>query len=45
MNKAIYSLSILMCVAAFAGSAIAQDLIVFPANGQSNEQMEKEKFE
>ena len=45
MNKVIYSLSILMCVAAFAGSAIAQDLIVFPANGQSNEQMEKEKFE
>ena len=45
MKKAIYSLIILMILAAFSGYAIAQDLIVFPAQGQSNEQMEKDKFE
>ena len=28
-----------------AGSALAQDLIIYPAKGQSQEQMEKEKFE
>jgi outer membrane lipoprotein SlyB len=28
-----------------AGSAFAQDPIVFPANDQSNEQMEKDKFD
>jgi hypothetical protein len=44
MKKVVYSLIILMCVAAFSGAAIAQDLIVFPANGQSDEQMEKDKF-
>ena len=28
-----------------ASSALAQDLIIYPAKGQSQEQMEKEKFE
>ena len=28
-----------------AGSALAQDLIIYPAKGQSQEQMEKDKFE
>jgi len=28
-----------------AGAALAQDLVVYPAKGQSNEQMEKDKFE
>ena len=45
MKKVIYSLIILMFLAVFVGYAIAQDLIVFPAQGQSNEQMEKDKFE
>ena len=45
MKKTIYSLTILMFLAAFAGYAIAQDLIVYPAKGQSDEQMEKEKYE
>ena len=28
-----------------AGMAVAQELIVFPAKGQSNDQMEKDKYE
>ena len=27
-----------------AGTAVAQELIVFPAKGQSNDQMEQDKF-
>ena len=37
------SVSILI-VFLFAGVTLAQDLIVFPAKGQSQEQMEKDKF-
>ncbi len=36
-------LACLLCV--WASSALAQDLIIYPAKGQSQEQMEKEKFE
>lgn len=45
MKKSISLLTIALVAAVCAGAAIAQDLIVFPANGQSNEQMEKEKYE
>jgi hypothetical protein len=38
-------LIILLIPALFAGNAIAQEFIVFPAQGQSEEQMEKDKFE
>lgn len=29
----------------FSSAAVAQDMVVYPAKGQSNEQMEKDKFE
>jgi hypothetical protein len=29
----------------FSGVSVAQDMVVYPAQGQSNEQMEKDKFE
>jgi hypothetical protein len=35
----------LFALVLFAGAAAAQDLVVYPAGGQSNEQMEKDKFE
>jgi len=35
----------LFALSLFAGAAVAQDLVVYPAGGQSNEQMEKDKFE
>jgi hypothetical protein len=45
MKRTLYILTICAVVSVFAGVAVAQDLIVFPAQGQSDEQMEKEKFE
>jgi outer membrane lipoprotein SlyB len=36
---------VLFVVAVFVGAAVAQDFVVYPAEGQSNEQMEKDKFE
>ena len=44
MKETIYILTGLAIVLAFTGVAIAQEFIVFPAQGQSNEQMEKDKF-
>ena len=35
-------LSVTVC---FAGEALAKELMVFPANGQGEEQMEKDKYE
>ena len=45
--KAIWRMATtVLVIAAFsAGAALAQDLVVYPAKGQSNEQMEKDKFE
>ncbi|MBW1821669.1 MAG: hypothetical protein JRI92_07875 [Deltaproteobacteria bacterium] len=43
MKKIILLLAFLVAVI-FSGSAFAQDPIVFPARGQSEEQMEKDKF-
>jgi hypothetical protein len=43
MKKIILLLAFLVTVI-FSGSAFAQELIIFPAKGQSDEQMEKDKF-
>jgi len=45
MRKAIFTASLLLLATLIVGTAIAQDLMVFPAQGQSEEQMEKDKFE
>lgn len=45
MNKTIYIFTMCVVAAVCAGGTAAQELIVFPAKGQSNEQMEKEKYE
>lgn len=46
MKKSFSIMVIMMFVAAvFIGAAVAQDFVVYPAGGQSNEQMEKDKFE
>ncbi len=45
MRKGVF-ISVIMLVWAFwVGFALAQELIVFPAKGQTQEQMEKDKFE
>ena len=36
---------VLFMMALSAGTALGQDLVVYPAGGQSNDQMEKDKFE
>lgn len=38
-------LIVLIVGAFFAGSVMAQDFVIYPAKGQSQEQMEKDKFE
>jgi hypothetical protein len=43
MKKIISLLAFLVAVI-FAGSVFAQELIIFPAQGQSEDQMEKDKF-
>jgi hypothetical protein len=46
MNPIWRMMTILLLITALpAGAASAQDLVVYPAKGQSNEQMEKDKFE
>jgi len=39
ISVALFSLMI------FAGSVMAQNLIIYPAKGQSNEKMEQDKFQ
>jgi hypothetical protein len=39
------SLIMLLSLLIFSGASAAQDMVVYPAQGQSNEQMEKDKFE
>jgi len=43
MKKIIFLIVVLVAVI-FSGSVFAQDPIIFPAEGQSEEQMEKDKF-
>ena len=45
MRAAIYASIGLMIMTLFVGPALAQELIVYPAKGQSQEQQEKDKFE
>jgi len=46
MNPIWRMMTIVFLITALAaGSALAQDLVVYPAKGQSNEQTEKDKFE
>jgi hypothetical protein len=43
--KKIILLMVFLIAVIFSGSAFAQDPIVFPAEGQSDEQMEKDKYD
>ena len=45
MKSKIYVITIIILGACIAGSALAQDPIIYPAKGQSQDQMEKDKFE
>jgi hypothetical protein len=45
MEKTKFIWMAMLIVAICAGSAFAQELIVFPAQGQSQEQMERDKYD
>jgi outer membrane lipoprotein SlyB len=45
MNRMILCPILLFIATLVAGPALAQELIIFPAQGQSNEQMEKDKYD
>jgi hypothetical protein len=45
VKKAIEFVSVLLFLTFAAGQAACQDLIVFPAKGQSQKQMDKDKFD
>ena len=47
MNKeySVQLLSWVLFALLFTGPAVAQDFVIYPAKGQSQEQMEKDKFE
>ena len=45
MKKMIFMTTLMFFTILFAGSALAQELMIFPAKGQSEDQMEKDKFE
>ena len=45
MRRIIVLMTVMILPIFFSGLVLAQDLIVFPAKGQSQEQMEKDKFE
>ena len=46
MNPIWRIMTIIICIMVFsAGVVFAQDFVVYPAKGQSNEQTEKDKFE
>jgi hypothetical protein len=45
MRKTLLCLSVLFLVTLVSGPLLAQENIVYPAQGQSAEQMEKDKFE
>ena len=45
MKRALLLLIVIPVLAFYVNAALAQDLIVFPAKGQSEEQMEKDKFD
>ena len=45
IERTIQFIIMLSVISATAGGIMAQNLIIFPAKGQSQEQMEKDKFE
>ncbi len=45
MRTAIYAVVFLMLVTFVSGSVLAQELIIYPAKGQSQDQLEKDKYE
>jgi len=45
MKRTIIPIIMLSSLALYAGVALGQDLIIFPAKGQSNEQMERDKYD
>ena len=45
MKKVITGLLFVAVATSVAGAALAQDLVVFPAKGQNQEQTEKDKFD
>ncbi len=45
MKRMMYAWGMLFVTTCTTGSVLAQNLIIYPAKGQSQEQMEKDKFE
>jgi hypothetical protein len=45
MNRMTLCLMMLFIASFVAGPALAQEMIIFPAKGQSEEQMEKDKYD
>ena len=45
MRKTILLLTLCFLVTLFSGPLLAQDPIVYPAKGQNNQQMEKDKYD
>lgn len=45
MRRTILLVSLLFVAACVTGSALAQELVVYPSKGQSKEQMERDKYE
>jgi hypothetical protein len=45
MKKLVFGLSLLFFSAVMAGNAVAQGVVAYPAKGQSQQQMEKDKGE
>ncbi len=45
MKKMVFVSALLFFATLVTGSAVAQDLVIYPAKGQNQEQMEKDKFD
>jgi len=45
MRKGVFISMVMLVLAFWVGFALAQELIVFPAKGQTQDQMEKDKYE
>ena len=45
MKKMVFISALLVFITLMAGSTLAQDLVIYPAKGQTQEQMEKDKSE
>jgi predicted lipid-binding transport protein (Tim44 family) len=45
MRSLIYFFTILVLMSFLMANALAQDVVIYPAQGQSQQQMEKDKFE